>query len=101
MIFQFVSAALGRDAGLGKPSRWDSRCVRIFHLGQWPGPEHAPVEPAEGLRVHDLRHTSGTLATAAGGSLREVMHRWATPPRSQPCATGTCWPTRTLLALAS
>jgi integrase len=29
----------------------------------------------EGLRVHDLRHTAGTLATAAGGSLREVMHR--------------------------
>jgi integrase len=29
----------------------------------------------EGLRVHDLRHTAGTLATAAGGSLREVMSR--------------------------
>src|SRR5215218_3722320 len=29
----------------------------------------------EGLRVHDLRHTAGTLAAAAGGSLREVMHR--------------------------
>jgi integrase len=29
----------------------------------------------EGLRVHDLRHTAGTLATTAGGSLREVMHR--------------------------
>jgi integrase len=29
----------------------------------------------DGLRVHDLRHTAGTLATAAGGSLREVMHR--------------------------
>jgi len=29
----------------------------------------------EGLRVHDLRHTAGTLATAAGGSLREVMTR--------------------------
>jgi integrase len=28
-----------------------------------------------GLRMHDLRHTAGTLATAAGGSLREVMHR--------------------------
>jgi integrase len=26
----------------------------------------------EGLRVHDLRHTAGTLAAAAGGSLREV-----------------------------
>jgi len=29
----------------------------------------------EGLRVHDLRHTAGTLATAAGGSLLEVMDR--------------------------
>jgi integrase len=29
----------------------------------------------EGLRVHDLRNTAGTLATAAGGSLREVMTR--------------------------
>jgi integrase len=29
----------------------------------------------EGLRVHDLRRTAGTLATAAGGSLREVMDR--------------------------
>jgi integrase len=28
-----------------------------------------------GLRVHDLRHTAGTLAAAAGGSLREVMDR--------------------------
>jgi hypothetical protein len=28
-----------------------------------------------GLRFHDLRHTAGTLATAAGASLREVMHR--------------------------
>jgi integrase len=25
--------------------------------------------------VHDLRHTAGTPATAAGGSLREVMDR--------------------------
>jgi integrase len=29
----------------------------------------------EGLRVHDLRHTASTLATAAGGSLREVINR--------------------------
>jgi integrase len=29
----------------------------------------------EDLRVHDLRHTAGTLATTAGGSLREVMDR--------------------------
>ena len=25
--------------------------------------------------MHDLRHTAGTLATAAGGSLRAVMDR--------------------------
>jgi integrase len=29
----------------------------------------------EGLRVHDLRHTAGTLATAAGSSLRAVIDR--------------------------
>ena len=34
-----------------------------------------PAVVVEGLRVHDLRHTAGTLATAAGGSLREVMDR--------------------------
>ena len=28
-----------------------------------------------GLRFHDLRHTAGTLATAAGASLREVVRR--------------------------
>jgi integrase len=33
------------------------------------------VSEPYGLRVHDLRHTVGTLATAAGGSLREVMDR--------------------------
>jgi integrase len=50
----------------------------------------------EGLRVHDLRHTAGTLATAAGtlataagGSLREVMNRLGTPPPWRPCATST------------
>ena len=44
-----------------------------------PPPPRAVSLPAvvvEGLpRVHDLRHTAGTLATAAGGSLREVMDR--------------------------
>jgi integrase len=29
----------------------------------------------EGLRVHDPRHTAGTLAAAAGGSFQEVMDR--------------------------
>ena len=37
------------------------------------------VAGGEGLRVHDLRHTAGTLATAAGGSLREVMDRLGHP----------------------
>jgi integrase len=38
----------------------------------------APATRATGatdLRFHDLRHTAGTLATAAGASLREVMSR--------------------------
>jgi integrase len=38
----------------------------------------APAVTAAGvpeLRFHDLRHTAGTLATAAGASLREVMAR--------------------------
>jgi integrase len=44
-----------------------------FNRRVWqPATQAAGVE---GLRVHDLRHTAGTLATAAGGSLREVMHR--------------------------
>jgi integrase len=44
-----------------------------FNRRVWqPATQAADVE---GLRVHDLRHTAGTLATAAGGSLREVMHR--------------------------
>jgi integrase len=34
-----------------------------------------PAARVEGLRVHDLRHTAGTLATAAGSSLRQVMDR--------------------------
>jgi integrase len=44
-----------------------------FNRRVWqPATQAAGVE---GLRVHDLRHTAGTLATAAGGSLRQVMHR--------------------------
>jgi integrase len=44
-----------------------------FNRRVWqPATQAAGVE---GLRVHDLRHTAGTLATAAGGSLREVMRR--------------------------
>jgi integrase len=38
-----------------------------------------------GLRFHDLRHTAGTLATAAGASLREVMAR----PQARPCGLTT------------
>jgi integrase len=49
----------------------------------------------EGLRVHDLRHTAGTLATAAGGSLREVMDRLGHSTTGRPCATSTSWPTGT------
>jgi integrase len=49
----------------------------------------------EGLRVHDLRHTAGTLATAAGGSLREVMDRLGHSTTWRRCATSTSWPTGT------
>ena len=57
----------------------------------------ACMRPASvgGLRVHDLRDTAGTLATAAGGSLREVMERLDTRPPWRPCATSTSWPTGT------
>jgi integrase len=37
-----------------------------------------PATPAvgvEGLRFHDLRHTSATLSIAAGASTRELMAR--------------------------
>jgi integrase len=47
------------------------------------------------LRVHDLRHTAGTLATAAGGSLREVMDRLGHSTTVAPCATSTSRPTGT------
>jgi integrase len=43
-----------------------------------PAHDHDPAALGQGLGgvlVHDLRHTAGTLATAAGGSLREVMTR--------------------------
>jgi integrase len=52
----------------GKPLRRSNFNRRVWQ----PATRAAGVE---GLRVHDLRHTAGTLATAAGGSLREVMHR--------------------------
>jgi Phage integrase family len=35
----------------------------------------------EGLRFHDLRHTSATLSVAAGASTREVMARLGILPR--------------------
>ena len=44
-----------------------------FNRRVWPPATRAVG--VEGLRVHDLRHTAGTLATAAGGSPREVMNR--------------------------
>jgi integrase len=49
----------------------------------------------EGLRVHDLRHTAGTLATAAGGSSARSWTGWGTRPPWRPCATSTSWPTGT------
>jgi hypothetical protein len=44
-----------------------------FNRRVWQPATHAAASRA--CVVHDLRHTAGTLATAAGGSLREVMHR--------------------------
>ena len=55
-------------SSLDKPLRRSNFNRRVWQ----PATRAAGVE---GLRVHDLRHTAGTLATAAGGSLREVMHR--------------------------
>jgi integrase len=49
----------------------------------------------EGLRFHDLRHTSATLSIAAGASTRELMPGWGIPPRRQRCATSTSWPAGT------
>jgi integrase len=48
---------------------------RDFYVGVLGGRVVLDGRAVEGLRVHDLRHTAGTLATAAGGSLREVMDR--------------------------
>ena len=52
----------------GKPLRRSN-----FNRRVWQAATRAAG--VKGLRVHDLRHTAGTLATAAGGSLREVMQR--------------------------
>jgi integrase len=53
------------------------------HLGTYsqPGPDRRVWRPTtrtvglEGLRFHDLRHTSATLSIAAGASTRELMAR--------------------------
>lgn len=55
----------------------------------WPATR---VVGLEGLRFHDLRHTSATLSIAAGASTRELMARWGIPPRPRPCAISTSWP---------
>jgi hypothetical protein len=60
----------GGRVGAGDPEA--VRMVAVAALGRQPATRAAGVE---GLRVHDLRHTAGTPATAAGGSLREVMNR--------------------------
>jgi hypothetical protein len=60
--------------GVRVPQRQGTHLRRSnFNRRVWqPATRAAEVE---GLRVHDLRHTAATLATAAGGSLREVMDR--------------------------
>jgi integrase len=52
----------------GKHLRRSNFNRRVWQPATW-------AAEVEGLRLHDLRHTAGTLATAAGGSLREVMDR--------------------------
>jgi integrase len=59
-------------AGRGRPPQAAARRAGLDRRVWQPATRAAG---AEGLRVHDLRHTTGTLATAAGGSLREVMDR--------------------------
>jgi integrase len=51
------------------------RHLRRSNFNRWVWQPATRAAGVEGLRVHDLRHTAGTLATAAGGSLREVMDR--------------------------
>jgi integrase len=46
----------------------------------------------EGLRFHDLRHTSATLSIAAGASTRELMARMGHSSSAAACATSTSWP---------
>jgi hypothetical protein len=49
--------------------------LRRSNFNRWVWQPATRAAGVEGLRVHELRHTAGTLATAAGGSLREVMDR--------------------------
>jgi integrase len=63
-----------------QPDAWVFLSSRGRHLRRsnfnrrvWKSATRAAGVPD--LRVHDLRHTAGTLATVAGGSLREVMSR--------------------------
>ena len=49
----------------------------------------------EGLRFHDLRHTSATLSIAAGASTRELMARMGHSSSAAAPATSTSWPAAT------
>jgi integrase len=63
----------GPDALVFRGQRGGTPRRGRFHATVWrPATIEAGVP---GLRFHDLRHTAGTLATAAGATLREVMDR--------------------------
>jgi len=62
-------------AKLGKPSRWDRGCVRIFHWDQWPGPEHPPVAAAAqaAQTIHDA--VFAAVGPWAAGALHGTFDR--------------------------
>jgi hypothetical protein len=66
-------------ANLGKPSRWDNGCVRIFGWDQWPGPEHPPVTAAAeaGQAIHDAIFAAvfAAVSTLAAQELRGRFDR--------------------------
>jgi len=67
-------AALGRVVDLAVPAVAGADGREVVPRGAQPiGHEPAGGRRGRGPPRADLRHTAGTLATVAGGSLREVM----------------------------
>jgi hypothetical protein len=67
--------SVGWFGSLGTPSRWDGGCVRIVRWGQWPGPEHPPVEAAAlaGQAIHDV--VFAAVGPSAAGELHGTFDR--------------------------